>query len=248
MKKYISILICFFPLALMAQETEGYVRYLITHNWTKKMEAVDYISKQQKERLSYIWGSRSEWKKFANFYFNATETKYEDSEESADDDDGGYAWRKEAFSIRHNYATNTEKDVVTLLEKAYIIEDSIKGPEWKILNDMKEVAGHICMNAVYEDTIKMQKITAWFALDMPVSGGPERLCGLPGLILEVDVNNGAMTIVADKIEMKKLGTEMDMPKKIKGKKINEAQYTELLRKYIAEKRKNEEPPFWGMRY
>ena len=248
MKKQISILLFLFPFLLSAQETEGYIRYLITHNWTKKMAAVDYISKQQKERLSYIWGSRSEWKQYADFYFNENETRYEDSEESPEDDDNGYAWRKEAYSIRHNYTNNTEKDVITLLEKAYLIEDSIKGQEWKILNDMKEVAGHICMNAVCEDTLKMQTITAWFALDMPISGGPERLCGLPGLILEIDVNNGAMTIVADKIEMKKLTKELEMPKKIKGKKITEAAYSEMLRKYVAEKRKAEEPPFWGMRY
>ena len=82
-KKLICILLLAFPMILSAQETEGHIRYLITHNWTKKMAAVDYVSKQQKERLAYIWGSRSEWKMFTDFYFNADETKYEESEESA---------------------------------------------------------------------------------------------------------------------------------------------------------------------
>lgn len=116
------------------------------------------------------------------------------------------------------------------------------------MNDMKEVAGHVCMNAYREDTLKKQKIYVWFALDIPVPSGPERLGGLPGLILEADVNDGGMLITADKIELKKLTNELEAPKKVKGKKVNEAGYNEVIRKHMEEKRKAEEPPFWGIRY
>jgi hypothetical protein len=68
------------------------------------------------------------------------------------------------------------------------------------------------------------------------------------LILEVNINDGAMVITADKIEQKKLTTELDLPKKIKGKKINEIGYVEILKKYFAEQRKMEQPPFWDIRY
>ena len=121
-----------------------------------------------------------------------------------------------------------------MLGKIYIIEDSLYVPEWKIHNDLKEVAGHICMKAFWEDTIKNQKVVAWFAQDIPHSGGPERFCGLPGMILEVDVNKVAMVITADKIEMKKMTKEMELPKKFKGKKITEAEYQDVLKKYIKE--------------
>lgn len=231
-----------------AQELEGTVRYLIVHNWSKKMAAVDYISKQRRERISYMWGNRSEWKQFANLYFDPTRTKYEDSEERAEADDAGYSWRKEAYTIQRDFATNTMHDVIQLLGKVYFIDDTLAAPNWKIMNDMKEVAGHVCMNAYQEDTLKNQKITVWFALDIPVPAGPERLGGLPGLILEADVNDGGMLITADKIELKKLTTELDPPKKVKGKKTNEAGYNDMLRKHMLEKRKAEEPPFWGIRY
>lgn len=248
------IKVCLTLLALLlsfsgfSQEPEGQIRYLVTHNWVKKMAAVDYISDQRKERLAYMWGNRSEWKVYTTLYFNTTQSKYEDSEEKAEPEDEGFSWRKEVYLIKRDFASNTVYDALQMLGKTYIIEDSLQAPDWKILNDMKEVAGHVCMNAFWEDTVKQQKITAWFALDIPVSAGPERLCGLPGLILEVDVNDGGMIITADKIEMKKLTTELNLPKKLKGKKIDETGYYTMLKKHAEEKRKMEEPPFWGIRY
>lgn len=227
---------------------EGRVRYLVIHDWSKKMAAVDYLSKQRRERISYMWGNRSEWKMYANFYFNANETRYEDSEEKAEPDDEGYSWRKDVYQIKRNFEKNTTYDVIEMLGKTYIIEDSLYMPDWKIHNDLKEVAGHICMKAYWEDTIKHNKVVAWFAQDIPHSGGPERFCGLPGLILEVDVNNGALVLMADLIEMKKLDKELDLPKKYKGKKVSEAEYRDVLTKFIAEKREAEEPYFWGIRY
>ncbi len=246
-----QIFICIvlaFPVSGLAQKMEGSMRYLITHNWTKKMAAVDYLSKQQRDRVTYMWGNRSEWKEYSLMYFTPTMTKYEDSEERAEKDDEGYSWRKDVYTIRRNFEKSSIFDMIQLLGKVYIIEDTLRPQNWKILNDIKEVAGHICMNAFWDDTLKMQKVYAWFALDMPVSSGPERFCGLPGLILEVDVNDGAMVITADKIEMKPLTTEMDLPKKIKGKRIHEADYTAIMKKYMDERRAAEEPPFWGIRY
>ena len=140
------------------------------------------------------------------------------------------------------------KDAIDLLNKTYIIEDSLRAPKWKILTEMKEIAGHICMNAFWNDTLRKQKVVAWYALDIKNNGGPERFFGLSGLILEVNINDGAIVFTADKIEEKKLTTELDFPKKIKGKKIKEKDYEDILRKFFAEKRKMEEPPFWGIRY
>lgn len=252
MKKTLLILALILPLSAFAQDQqpplEGYIRYLVVHDWAKKMAAVDYLSKQRKERIAYMWGNRSEWKMYANFYFTPTQTRYEDSEESAEADDEGYSWRKDVYQIKRDFEKNTTYDVIEMLGKKYIIEDTLRPQDWKIHNDLKEVAGHICMRAFWEDTVKQQKVVAWFAQDIPHSGGPERFCGLPGMILEVDINNGGMLITADKIEMKKLSNELDLPKKVKGKKIAEAEYQGILKKHIEEKRKAEEPYFWGIRY
>jgi GLPGLI family protein len=247
------VAICQLP--LMSQETsdqvpvtEGSIRYLVTHNWTKKMEALHYLSKQRKERIAYMQGSRAEWHNYTLLHFNPTQSSYVDSEERAEPDDDGYSWRREAYWVNRNFVQNTTSEALIVQGKTYLIQDSLRCQDWKILNDMKEVAGHLCMNASWEDTIKMQKIVAWFALDIPYSGGPERLCGLPGLILEADVNNGAMVLTANRIDAKTITTEFDLPKKQKGKKVTETEYNKALKKFIDEQVKAEQPYFWDIRY
>lgn len=245
------LFICSFAMQSAASgqtKMEGVIRYLAVSNWTKMMRTLDYLSPQQKERVAYIWGNRSEWKSYKKLYFSDAGSKYEDSEEKAEPDDEGYSWRKSVYFIRRDFERRLIHDAVTMLGKTYIIEDSLHEQNWKILNDMKEVAGHVCMNAFWEDTVKHQRITVWFALDLPVPAGPERLCGLPGIILEADYNDGALVLTADKIEFKPLTNEMDLPKKIKGKKVKEAEYQTAIKKHMEEKRKSEEPWFWGLRY
>jgi GLPGLI family protein len=236
------------PTEASAPPTQGTIRYLVTHNWTKKLEALSYLSKQRKERAAYMWGNNDEWREYTLLHFDSTHTKYEDSEERAERDDSGYSWRRETYFTTRDFEQKTQFDALTLQGKTYLVQDSLGCQNWKILNDLKEVAGHLCMNAQWQDTLKGQKIIAWFALDIPHSGGPERLCGLPGLILEADINNGAMLISADRIEAKTLTKELELPKKLKGKKSSEAQYQAALKKYIDERVKNEEPYFWGIRY
>ncbi|HNW88871.1 MAG TPA: GLPGLI family protein [Bacteroidales bacterium] len=253
MKKiFLSTFILFFLIIVSqrsySQQSEGMVKYLTTYDWVKMLNACDYLSKERKDRTAYMWGNESEWKVYNNLYFSSTRSKYEDSEEKANpEDDGSYAGRKETFFMTCDFEKNTMYNAITTLGKVYLIADSLNKPDWKILNDMKEVAGHVCMNAAWVDTVQDKKIMAWFALDIPVQAGPDRFFGLPGMILEVSINNGAMVMTAEKIEMKTLTTEFDLPKKLKGKKITSADYNAILKKFYDEKRQAEEFP-WGVRY
>ncbi|MEZ4919510.1 MAG: GLPGLI family protein [Saprospiraceae bacterium] len=181
-------------------------------------------------------------------FYSGQKTKFQNSEESAEDDDYGYSWRKEMYFQTRDFENNTILDGIYTLGKNYIIEDTLWTQDWKILNDMKEVAGHICMNAQWVDTLKQQTVIAWFALDIPLSGGPDKYCGLPGMILEIDVNNGAMVMSADLIEEKNVDQEMELPKKLKGKHVSQAEYDAIVKQHIEDKRKAKEPYFWGIRY
>jgi GLPGLI family protein len=241
------LMLILFSSVSYAQKMEGTVRYLKAINFIKLYATIDYLSKQTLDKLTYMYANSAEYKSYGNLYINPVQTKYEDSDESAEKNDRGYSYRKSEYMINRNFEKKTMFDIQELIGKTYIVEDTLRMAQWKILNEMKEIAGHICMNAILEDTIRKQKVIGWFALDLQNGGGPENFYGLPGLILEVNINNGAMVITADKIELKKLTTELDLPKKIKGKKIKEVDFDNILKKEYAERRKAEQPFFMNVR-
>lgn len=59
---------------------------------------------------------------------------------------------------------------------------------WKLLEETKKIGGHECQKA--ECHYMGRTYVAWFAPDIPISDGPWKFCGLPGLVLEVsDLSN-----------------------------------------------------------
>lgn len=232
----------------MAQVSEGVIHFTRTSRWTKIQSSLTFLSKQEREKMAYMYEGRDEWKEYMLLYFNTTSTKYVNDEERNQENNRGYSWRKETFMVKRDFAQNTETELFEQEGKTYVLDDSLALPKWRILNELKDVAGHICMKAITNDPVKKQKVIAWFAQDMPHNGGPERYYGLPGMILELDINDGAVVISAEKIEAKKLTNELDLPKKMKGNKLKEGEYQAMLQKLIDEKVKAEQNPFWTIRY
>ncbi len=64
-----------------------------------------------------------------------------------------------------------------------LYEDTLNAQTWHITDSTKEVLGYVCQKA--ECDFRGRHWIAWFAPDIPVSNGPWKFGGLPGLILEV---------------------------------------------------------------
>ncbi|MEN9961199.1 MAG: hypothetical protein RL045_1452 [Bacteroidota bacterium] len=245
--KKVAILLMLISFSAFCQEvkTEGFVQYERTTFWVNIMSRLTYLSAEEKDRIKLTWGSTDEgWKQKMTLAFNESQSLYAYGEDNAEQ---GWSGRKETFFLTKNFASEHSTDYIDMLGKTYIVDDTLHTPTWKILNQIKEVAGFICMKAETVDTVKNQKITAWFAQDIPVMAGPERYFGLPGLILELDINDGGVVITASKVEFKKLTNEFNL-KKIKGKKISDAEYTKIIADFIKESIKGERNPYWGLRY
>jgi len=54
---------------------------------------------------------------------------------------------------------------------------------WSIHLEKKNILGYSCQKAT--TIFRGRKWTAWFSIEIPVSDGPWKFCGLPGLILSV---------------------------------------------------------------
>lgn len=247
MKKYLIFLLLLAKIPLLAQTNEGVVTYEKTSFFIKIFDKLTYLSEEEKSRNKTSWGSAFDegYKTKGQLFFTGSQSRYIDMEPEAD---GGYRGRTSEYTIFRDFLTDRKIEVEEFSGKAYVIEDSLVPPVWKVMNKIKEINGYLCMMAVAEDTLKGQKITAWFANDIAVSAGPERYFGLPGLIMEVDVNNGEVLITAIKVEKRPVLEDIKLPKKIKGKKITSVQYDEMMKKFINESIKARRNPYWDIRY
>lgn len=232
--------------AASAQKMEGEVTYERTYHWTRIYSRLTFLSNEEKDRIKMTWGNNDEYKRKMAFYFTPDKSLYTYPKEQ--DNEGGWSWRESEYRIYRDFAKEKGTDVIQMLDKIYIVEDSLNVPKWKVMNKIKEIAGYMCMMAVTEDTIKNHKITAWFADNLPVSGGPELYYGLPGLILELDINDGDVVTTALKVDLKPVKEELEVPKKLKGKRINHQQYIDLISNHIKDSIKAHRNPYWAMPY
>ena len=65
----------------------------------------------------------------------------------------------------------------------YVYEDELNAQDWQIQDSIKTILNYSCQKA--ECNFRGRQWTAWFASDIPVSDGPWKFSGLPGLIMEV---------------------------------------------------------------
>lgn len=248
MKKLLIFLFVTLSAHTFAQKLEGVVTYERTQDYVQIMSRMTFLSLDQKERMKATNKNYSSRPTRMVLYFNDDQSLYTNEDEYWRSEDGRWSYRNSDYIIRRNFKQETQSDVIEMLGKTYIVEDSIQTPKWKILNQLKDIAGHICMKAETEDPIKQQKVVAWFAQDIPGSAGPEQYFGLPGLILELDLNDGDVVVTASKIEMKDVSKELTANKKIKGKKIKTADYDKIIKDHIQTSMKAQENPYWSIRY
>ncbi|MFW6222146.1 MAG: GLPGLI family protein [Bacteroidota bacterium] len=76
----------------------------------------------------------------------------------------------------------------------FLYEDDID-IEWKIFPERRQISGHTCQRAIA--TFRGRTWEAWFTNQIPVSDGPWKFHGLPGLILQVtdDQNHYSFTCI-----------------------------------------------------
>ncbi len=70
----------------------------------------------------------------------------------------------------------------------YVYDQTLSNINWTISNEAKEIAGFNCNKALGFFGGRLYE--AWFCSDIPVSAGPWKLHGLPGLIMEAADTSG----------------------------------------------------------
>ena len=84
--------------------------------------------------------------------------------------------------VYKNYPTGQMTITDRISSQGYCYVDSLHTQTWAMGDSTREVLGYTCQQATAD--FRGRRWTAWFATDIPISDGPWKLGGLPGLILE----------------------------------------------------------------
>ncbi|MGE5105908.1 MAG: GLPGLI family protein [Sphingobacteriales bacterium] len=118
-----------------------------------------------------------------------------------------------------------------LMEKEFIVEDSIKNINWKLVDgETKTILGHVCKKATGKSERGLDLI-AWYSEDIAISSGPAQFSGLPGLILGLDVNEGEFVYTALEIGAVKKA-EIKAP--TKGKKVTPVEFAKIRKELLGD--------------
>jgi GLPGLI family protein len=91
-----------------------------------------------------------------------------------------------------DFATNTFTTEKVFFEETFLVKDSTRKINWKLTSEMRDIAGYECRraNALILDSVY---VVAFYTDKIPVSGGPESFCGLPGMILGIALPHDNIT-------------------------------------------------------
>ena len=173
-------------------------------------------------------------------HFTQAATRYEESERETQDEinafsqGGGRRFRmgRPTGKVFTNLEDKTVIEQRDFMDKKFIIEGEQRTYDWKITGEQKKIHELIAMKAVTQTKMREEdstevELVVWFTMQIPVSGGPANLGGLPGLILEADYDNGLRRIVSHSISMDAPADDMMVPP-TKGKKVSHEEFREIV--------------------
>lgn len=102
------------------------------------------------------------------------------------------------------YKLHAEKKILfktnsPLVQGLCVVEDTLGAINWTILTEKKQFGLIVCQKAT--GAFRGRTYEAWFALDIPISSGPFKLGGLPGLILEARSLDGEVEFLFQSLDV-----------------------------------------------
>ena len=160
MKKLTARIVYLFllvPVLLKSQNTR--IQYERTVNWSKIVQSLSFMSKEEKDRMAMGWGRGKAVPDPYILTIDSVQAVYEIDEDNLPRSE--YYWRREKEIVHTQLISKKKLDYVEVLGKSFVFDEDLPKIKWKILNEIKEVAGYVCMKAETMDTVRNLKITAW---------------------------------------------------------------------------------------
>ena len=229
-KTKVLLIACMAVQSLSAQVKEGTVMY------EERIDAHRRIPKEDEQMKAMIPQFRT------NLYellFADNKSLYKAVEEDPDLSEqpqggGGIVMR---FGGANNiyfkdFSTQTAVEKRDLMDKEFIVEDSIRNITWKLIDgETKTILGHVCKKATGKSE-RGSDLVAWHADDLSLSSGPAQFSGLPGLILGLDANEGEFVYTATDLQTKVDKAAVKAPSN--GKKVSPAEFVKIRKELLGD--------------
>ncbi|WP_373521076.1 GLPGLI family protein [Aquiflexum sp.] len=230
MKKYIlAILVCASWAFISNEVSEGVITYSTKINMHKRIPAGQ---EEMKKMMPEFNTSQN------LLVFNQLSSLYKavPPDENPFESQAGPGGGQMVIRIANQNETYFDRDedmVIQLREfmgKKYLTKNDTKRLPWKLGTETKEIQGFLCRNAFFTDENE-REILAWYTEELRIPLGPDRFHGLPGLIMEVNINEDEMVISVEKLDFRSLKkNELKEPKV--GKEITDEAYRAMMQEQM----------------
>ena len=213
-------------------QTQGKVSF------EEKIDLHRSIPEDRAEMKEMIPPSRS---LFFELYYTEASSIYKmveaPEEEEVVRSDGGMRMHMRMTPPRREVYKNLEEDLMVdereFMTKLFLIKGNTTPYAWKIGDGQKMILDYPCLQALYSDTT--DKYVVWFTPQIQISNGPAEFGGLPGMILQVDINDGERVITATELTEMEVDPDI-LQKPTKGKEVTQEEYDEIVREKRREMR------------
>lgn len=189
MELFFRIVVLFFCINLMeGQEKKDYSEIEVKYNYIFVQDTLNRSSAIYEPMVLLTNGKKSVY--YSENYKAAVDgfgKKLEDAVKTGNIVDPGALPKSK---VKHNvYKDESKTYISNYLGRNYYTYESPDKLDWKIDHkSTSTIGGYKCSKAVVNTGGK--KFMAWFTYEIPISDGPYKFRGLPGLILKIsDVNN-----------------------------------------------------------
>ena len=185
-------------------------------------------------------GLPTEHKNTTLLFFTETASLYQNDTAQIDNmnieretEDGGMIFMQMAPPDNKVYCDFTTKTMIEkrdFMQRQFLIEKPLVAEGWKLTGKQKMILNYPCSEAVKTDSLGTT--TIWYTPAIPVSSGPFYYVGLPGMVLEVNINNGEQVITALSVD-KQVETALIVKPK-DGKKVTDEEFNKIVEEKLKE--------------
>lgn len=254
MKSTITFLFAFVTVATFAQKDfQGKATYM--SKTTMDMSRFgNQMSEQQKKQM--MARMKNFLEKTYTLTFTKTTSSFKENVSLEAPGTSGPSWGRSNGQGSIYKSTKDKKMIEDLeqFSKRFLIVEEMEQPNWEMGTETKKIGQYTCYKAsltiedksidwggmfsrrgnqqkkdstkTKEEPKKMLNVTAWYTPQIPVSTGPDKYYGLPGLILEI--NAGRTTMLCTEVVISS-DEVLEIEEPTKGKKVSREEYNKIIK-------------------